>query len=808
VSVLTGSAKTDRSSLGRQWAASKPGNLRSFLQLSNAQASVLFARAAPPTVSQSFGALDTRTVLALQRVAGNAAVSALIGTLRGNRRPEATVQRCGSHECGAACSGHATVDTDADSHRQEYPRQQVQRDPQGPTTATASAPAAEELKPLCDFDSLRKAIPEKGDTDPTPGQTEPVDDADVGWLDDIKTPSLADWLLPQIDRQFAVSTLGKGAFVPKRWMAGCEAPARTKVKTIRDPAKRQEAQDKLDKQLALDQVEMAKVHEEFSAKTSIGRLNYRKAFLRTMRCLLGPDPAAKNHFTGLENVTPPGLWLDAEAADSMGRVRGALQAGGHDVPESDVGQGLRGAHLEKHGSGWMGHALGFSVDFLAYENPHITEARTSRLIEMLTGDADRMTFTNASGKGLDYGAQRSVIRTIGEKTKAGEDATADATLSRFLNQVDEQYLKMAQGSRKMQEDLTVLPSANRRQLEELKHDYVDLYEHTLGAQGDLKADQKALDAVRKTARARLAKVAAAAGAKPAKIDDSIVNTEPEVAPLAQKLTGTRLKLYILQLRRTALKDRLPKIFGPWLDRIKREFLDLDGAAAKAGVVAGRLPDMKGGRFEEIEAKLGEMAKREGDIPRASWASDRQLALLRAPIARDLAKITAAIADQNALATKSSGDLLKVVQLVRSFVWKRNDRPTMQSLYDGLSGDLTYTLGVVEAVPDYYKKPGGDRHWLRPGYGVGAVVPVAQLLEKPGDRNARLRVGGYIHSDSARAGFNQLFVKTMVQNGWQPGAAWSPGAVDTMHFDFVKGFDRVQISGGEECSPYGKSGKKG
>lgn len=716
------------------------------------------------------------------------------------------VQRCGPHPCGGACSGHGTVDADAETLSPSWLGQAVQRGPEAPTKDTpAAAPAAEEVKPLCDFESLRKkAIPDKGDADPAPGQKEPVDDADVGWLDDIKTPSLADWLLPQIDMQFTVGTFGIRDFDPKRWQAKCEAPARSKVKGIKDPARRQEAQDKLDKQLALDQAEMAKVQEEFSDKTSIGRMNYRKAFLSTMRCVLGPDPAAKNLFTGLEKVSPPGFWLDAEAADSMNQVRAALQAGGHDVPESDVGQGLRGAHLEKHGSGWMGHALGLSVDFLAYENPHITDPKTSRLIEMLTGNADRMAFTNPAGKELDYEAQRAAIRSIGEKTKAGEDLTADPTLSRFLNQVDEQYLKMVEGSREMQEDLTVLPAENRRQLEALKHDYVDLYEQIVGAKGDLKTDQQAFDAARKSTRGRLAKAAAAAGLKSAKIDDSTVNSDPEVAPAAQKVTATRIKLFMLQLRRTGLRDRLPKIFGPWLDRIKRESLDLEPAAAKVGVVAGKLPDMKGGRFEQIETVLGEMATREGQIPRTSWVSDPKLKSLRAQIAKDLPKITGALADQAAVATKSSADLLKDVQLVRSFVWKRNDRPTMQSLYDGLSGDLTYTLGVVEAVPDRWKKPGGDRYWLSPGYGVGAVVPVAQVLEKPGDRNARLRVGGYVHSDSARAGFNQLFVKTMVLHGWQPGAAWSPGSVDTMHFDFVKGFDRVQIKGTEKCSPYGKS----
>ena len=45
---------------------------------------------------------------------------------------------------------------------------------------------------------------------------------------------------------------------------------------------------------------------------------------------------------------------------------------------------------------------------------------------------------------------------------------------------------------------------------------------------------------------------------------------------------------------------------------------------------------------------------------------------------------------------------------------------------------------------------------------------------------------------------------MVQYGWEPGAAWLPGSVDTMHFDFVKAFDRVKISGSEQCGPYGKT----
>src|SRR5215472_6842465 len=275
---------------------------------------------------------------------------------------------------------------------------------------------------------------------------------------------------------------------------------------------------------------------------------------------------------------------------------------------------------------------------------------------------------------------------------------------------------MVEGSRKLQEDTSVLPAENRRQLEELKRDYVDVYEKIVGARADVASRQKDLNAARKTVRARLVKAASAAGVRAPKIDDATVDADPEMAPALEKLAESRTNLDQLTARQAALKDRLPTIFAPWLTRIKDEFLDLDTAAARQGVVAAQLPDMKGWRFNEIEAVLEQMAAREAQVPEDARASDRQLKSLRARIARDLAKIAGALQDPTAITAASSAEALKQVRLVRSFVWKRNDRPTMQSLYDGLKGDLTYTLGVVEAVPRPYQKEGGDRYWLRPGYG--------------------------------------------------------------------------------------------
>jgi hypothetical protein len=753
----------------------RPALAHPSLRVSNSLASALLS----PAASADSFLFPQGSALALQRLAGNAAV----GTL---------VQRCGGHACEGACPDHDAA-RDADWATLGWA---AQRSPDTPTTAP---PAPEEPTPLCNFDELRKTIPDKGDADPAPGAQEAIDDADVAWVDDLKPPGLARWLVPQIDLPYTVSSFQARA---EKWVAQCEGPARARVKGIRDPAKRQAAEETLEKRLALDRAELSRVVSEYTSRTSVGRSNYRKAFLRTMRCLLGPDPATKNHFSALEEVMP-GLWLDAEAAARMRQVRTALQAVGHDLPSTDVGQGLRGHHLQNHQYGWWGHALGFSIDFLAYENPHITDPRTSRLVELLTGDADRMKFTDARGKELDYGARRAIIRGIGEKSAAGEDATGDPAFARFLDQVDQQYLGMVAGSRKLQEDTSVLPAENRRQLEELKRDYVDLYEKVADARTDVASQQKNLNAARKTVRARLVKAAAAAGVRTPKIDDATVDADPEMAPAVERLAKSRTDLDQLTARQAALKDRLPAIFAPWLTRIKDEFLDLDTAAGKQGVVAARLPDLKGWRFNEIEAVLEQMAARETQVPEDRRATDGQLKTLRTRIARDLAKIADALQDPTAITAASSAEALKQVRLVRSFVWKRNDRGTMQSLYDGLKGDLTYTLGVVQAVPRQYQKEGGDRYWLRPGYGFDQPVPIAQLLEKPGDRNARLRVGGYIHSDTSKAGFNQLFVRTMVQYGWEPGAAWLPGAVDTMHFDFVKGFDRVQIGMNEQCGPNGK-----
>jgi hypothetical protein len=732
--------------------------------VSNAQTTALLARpvARNPLLS------DVSSALALQRYAGNAAFGLL-------------VQRCGDHPCEGGCADHDEAT--------------AQRSPD----TQAPQPAPEELKPLCDFDKLRRTIPEKGDSDPVSGARDAIDDADVAWVDDLKPPGLARWLIPQIDMPYTVGAFERRA---ETWVAACETPARNKVKAIKDPAKRQAAQDTLDKQLALDRAELAGVVSEYTSRTAVGRANYRKAFMGTMRCLLGPDPATKNHFSALEEVTP-GLWLDAEAAARIRQVRTALQAVGHDLPSTDVGQGLRGHHLKNHATGWWGHALGFSIDFFAYENPHITDPRTSRLVDLLTGGADRMKFTDDAGDELQYGARRAIIRSIGEQSAAGQDPTANPAFARFLDQVDQQYLGMVAGSRKLQDDLTVLPADNRRELEQLKRDYVGLHEDIVGARGDVAAQEKELTAARRTARTKLVKAAIAAGVKAPKIDDATVDADADVAPVAKKLADSKKRLDDLVARQAALKDRLPKIFEPWLTRIKAEFLDLDAAAAKQGVVAAQLPDLKGWRFNQIQAVLKKMAAREGQVPEDRRDTDPQLKSLRAQIARDLGKIAGALSDPTVVTRESADEVLKHVVLVRSFVWKRNDRPTMQSLYDGLRGDLSYTLGVVEAVPKQYQRAGGDRYWLRPGYGFDQPVPIAQLLEKPGDRNAKLRVGGYIRSDSDKAGFNQLFVRTMVQYGWEPGAAWLPGSVDTMHFDFVKAFDRVKIGDNEQCGPRGK-----
>ncbi|MGB2940377.1 MAG: hypothetical protein WBD38_08785 [Candidatus Dormiibacterota bacterium] len=50
-------------------------------------------------------------------------------------------------------------------------------------------------------------------------------------------------------------------------------------------------------------------------------------------------------------------------------------------------------------------------------------------------------------------------------------------------------------------------------------------------------------------------------------------------------------------------------------------------------------------------------------------------------------------------------------------------------------------------------------------------------------------------------FNKEFFKLMMEHGFQPGAAWSPGGTDPMHFDYVAGFDDL-AKGSHGPSPGG------
>jgi hypothetical protein len=75
--------------------------------------------------------------------------------------------------------------------------------------------------------------------------------------------------------------------------------------------------------------------------------------------------------------------------------------------------------------------------------------------------------------------------------------------------------------------------------------------------------------------------------------------------------------------------------------------------------------------------------------------------------------------------------------------------------------------------------------------------VMQYLERGFVRHDELNVpGDGIDDDTVKKVFNSEFIQAMLLHGFYTGAAWN-SSVDTMHFDFLDGYDKIVGSPGKD-----------
>lgn len=480
-----------------------------------------------------------------------------------------------------------------------------------------------------------------------------------------------------------------------------------------------------------------------------GREVARLNFVSSMTAVFGEVGAARDHFLSVQRSSAPGSpLLAAEAASALGRASKAFEARhpGYRFASTSVACALRNRHHMRSGPGMLGHVLGLSLDYQAYDNPHLKDLDRRTLFELVGGSPTHLRFTNGSGAELGYGQRRRIIARMAEETRQGKPRSEATT--RMLAQLDGAFDAMSQ------------TSANIRT--------------SLGGDGGQAAADEALASLERAgtlywprrrrigrlrrgvarAQQRLerARVASARGSEARRQDDSRVrDAEAKVAA-----AETELENEVAEIRRL-----VDSALAPWRARVHGA---LEESLVAGGVDVGARIDLR-----TVQRAYRLVSRAKGRPSRL-----RQALQVAAPLLPGLEACgESAEAAEQALARLNA--VAKVVLYRR--VLERLD-------------DLDFVLGsrakarvsdpsVLQAAQrgllrdDQMKPPGG-----RPG-GEGERVGPAQR---------------------ARPVFNREFVRAMMEHGFEPGAAWS--TADSMHFDYVPGFSIFQGRTGVDYGPNG------
>jgi hypothetical protein len=663
----------------------------------------------------------------------------------------------------------------------------VQRD-SPPATATAPAPA-----------------PAAAATTPAV----PADPDDIAWIDSLTVNQL----------QLQIDT--------ETWSKAKEAQAEGGIQKQGDAeaaaykAKQQKAIAKLTK--AKKDKEAAAATEEMEDKlsamkaattTKVGaakekylthRQANRRQFMITMRGWFGTDDKIKEHFQNIASVAQPNgdtAYLYKPAADRLSAVQEIIKARGLKPPSVGNSQWLRNRHLGHWSKGFMGHPMGLSVDYDAYSNPKISDDKLTELIRLVTVGPKGEKSDVPSRLALP-GDSRKTAKEMGESTKAADEAlaqgkgtaaAADVDLTKtdkykdFFETFNDQFDKLAAGSKTFQSDLGADSLAL---LQRTKLRYIQV----LAALPSLQAEIEGI----------------AANLKAAAVAD-----KPNLLKKRQEL----------QARRDAMADELEAMptalataFKPWLDKVAERMTIVKDQSDKDGVVAAKVPLRK--TLNQADNLLAALIKAEAGAKTESGKKKPNLAPWDLKIQagkKGLATLVGA-ALQADPKTWTSAEWKAALKILRR--WNEaglgDEWRALQQLQTRLT-DVTYVFGQVTdvggkrrgAINDALATLATDRKSATlTAMAAGqkqaveeAVVYGSKDVEQI-DAKTKVTYGtakrvldpspmqliemGYFNPTDT---FSKVFFELMMEHGFQPGAAWSPGSTDPMHFDYVASFDDI------------------
>jgi hypothetical protein len=456
------------------------------------------------------------------------------------------------------------------------------------------------------------------------------------------------------------------------------------------------------------------------------------------------------------------LLLEAKCADRLVEAVTWFEAKypGNTFFRTDVGFGLRNAHNEKHTLSYLGHALGWSIDFQAVANPsflnhegvgHGVAGSVGRFMLKKWGNTDTSRAEATISLKLPSDAYKE-IQHMGEDHAAGKDPSAKGQV--ILDAV-KAYDDMTATSDRFKAS----QAANMPDLKAAKAAWIEIH--------------GPLAVAKKTTKAALDKAQADAARAAAK-DPTIkaMTNKDEIKKAVEdfvKADGTVIEAAkAVQANEQAIADAdklvqaaMTKAFGPWVKQLKDEMAALEVPLSEADQKLAVDDQALTNAINKIKplTTVDQLVK---------ILDDKKLGLFFDVEA--MKKITDAAALKAAMISR--------LELLRSKNKKWNDGELL--LRRELIEKLTTGAGVFGA-----KFKQNKAGW----YIEGAVnaPPVMQLLEIGFARHDELadptKDPKYLHEK--KQVFNKEFFECMMRFGFAPLAS-QEAFLDTMHFDFLEG----------------------
>jgi hypothetical protein len=487
----------------------------------------------------------------------------------------------------------------------------------------------------------------------------------------------------------------------------------------------------------------------------------RARFLSRMRLYFDSWADVLTHFSAIERVDKKfknvEMFLHHDAKVRFERAATVLLSKGHELPRIGEGFSVRGYHRgEIQHPGFMIHAMGYAFDISARENPKIAFARPGMGVEKHDPSLIAVTVGAARGH-MDMGpSNEGFVESMGKRTAADLTLSAtddkDPATVKYFQLFEQQFKQMQEGSLGFTKTISTV---NRDNLLKIRDSYFDVLKQMAAERKKgSKADAKVLGSLEAMRRGLL-------GGIPPLVTEWITAIDAEISDVFKHHPGMD-KLRAPSDITSDLRKREAEVKQATKDEALAQ-------AAKAKAMAER------------DAASEARKRAEAWEHRAHGGDEFKRALQAADQARQklLEKIDAlGKALENELDTRraltgatSARDALRselkasdIPKLKGPWAWITSLRELRQLL---TSPDLSTAQGVNV----FERLTTGDLTELGPDARPDNP-PLLRLLD----------IGFF----NPKGAFDLAFFEEMAHSGFWPGATWSFGGADPMHFELLEG----------------------